>query len=88
MQVIGDYGRTSCQVLNADKSSTFFSKNTQEELKLQVLQIMAGMKHVKKSQYFGLPMVIGRSMIAVFNYIREKITKRMHNWKKKLLSPT
>ncbi|XP_071925086.1 uncharacterized protein [Coffea arabica] len=76
VQVIEEYGTASGQVINAEKSSILFSKNTREEVKQQVLQVMGGMQQVKKSHYLGLPMVIGRSKNAVFKYIKDRITTR------------
>ena len=87
VQVIEDYGKASGQVSNADKSSIFFSKNMREEVRQQILQVMGGMKQVKKSQYLGLPMVIGRSKSTVFKYIKEKIARKLNHWKERLLSP-
>ena len=44
------------------------------------------MKEVKQSKYLGLPMVIGRTKRQVFSYIKERVIKRLSNWKEKLLS--
>ena len=48
--------------------------------------MLGGMKEVKQSKYLGLPMVIGRTKKQVFSYIKERVIKRLSNWKEKLLS--
>lgn len=74
-------------MINVEKSSILFSKNTSEEVRFQVLNALGGMKKVKNSQYLGLPMVIGRSKNAIFQYINERIRKKLNSWKERLLSP-
>ncbi|XP_062019524.1 uncharacterized protein LOC133736108 [Rosa rugosa] len=37
-------------------------------------------------KYLGLPMKVGRSKSAIFAYIKEKLTKKLVNWKAKILS--
>ena len=64
----------------------FFSKNTEESNKAEILRILGGMKQVDQSKYLGLPMVIGRSKRQVFNYIKEKVMGKIKGWKEKLLS--
>nr|XP_027122107.1 uncharacterized protein LOC113739060 [Coffea arabica] len=56
------------------------------EEKVEILRILGGMQQVRQSKYLGLPMVIGRSKRQVFNYIKEKVLRRLKGWKEKLLS--
>ena len=86
MQLLKRYGDASGQVINAEKSSVFFSKNTRKEGKAEILDILGGMKEAKQSKYLGLPLVIGRPKRQIFNYIRERVINRMCGWKARLLS--
>ena len=61
MKILETYGEASRQIINAEKSSKFFSKNTDERRKDEILSTLDGMKLAKQSKYLGLPMVIGRS---------------------------
>nr|XP_027125355.1 uncharacterized protein LOC113741893 [Coffea arabica] len=80
------YGKALGQVINAEKSSVFFSTNTGDKVKVEILDILGGMKEARQSKYLGLPLVIGRPKKQVFNYIRERVINRMCGWKERLLS--
>ena len=80
------YGKALRQLINMEKSSVFFNKNVKEKQKEKVLKELKGMKQIKQSRYFGLPIVISRSKQQVFNFIREKIMNRLKGWKEKLLN--
>lgn len=80
------YEETSGQMVNKDKTTLFFSKNTdvhiQEAIKnsLRVLAI----QHYEK--YLGLPSFIGKNKKACFTKIKERVWAKMQGWKEKLLS--
>lgn len=76
----------SGQVINIEKSSIFFSKNTGEGCRSEILSILGGMNQVRQSKYLGLPMVIERIKRQVFNYIREKMSSKLRGQKEKFLS--
>lgn len=40
----------------------------------------------KSSKYLGLPLVIGRSKKQVFDFVTERTSKKIRNWKSKLLN--
>ncbi|XP_071918969.1 uncharacterized protein [Coffea arabica] len=86
MRILEIYEIASRQKINTDKSSVFFSKNTDESKKAAILGLLGGMKHVDQSRHLGLPMVIGKSKRQVFNYIKVKVLEKLKGWKEKLLS--
>ena len=86
MKLLEVYGKALGQVINAEKSYVFFSKNTRDEVKAEILDILGGMKEARQSKYLGLPLVIERPKKQVFNYIRERVINRMCGWKERLLS--
>ncbi|KAA3460757.1 RNA-directed DNA polymerase [Gossypium australe] len=47
-----------------------------------VLRVMALLDH---GRHLGLPSLIGRNKKQVFGFIRDRLCKRMFNWKNKLL---
>ena len=57
-----------------------------EDQKKKILEKLGGMKESRQSKYLGLPLVIGRTKNQVFDFIREKVTKRLYGWKEKLQS--
>ncbi|XP_027148760.1 uncharacterized protein LOC113749274 [Coffea eugenioides] len=85
-QLLEIYGKASGQYINIEKSSVFFSKNTEASCIGEVLDELGGMKHVRQSKYLGLPILIGRSKAQVFSYIRDRVNNRIQGWKEKLLS--
>jgi len=80
------YEEASGQQINREKTAIFFSRNTKAAVRESIIQ---GTGYVCSSQYdryLGLPAIIGRSRIATFNVIKERIWKRMNGWKEKFLS--
>ncbi|XP_042939499.1 uncharacterized protein LOC122274529 [Carya illinoinensis] len=75
----------SC-VLNKEKSSIFFSKNTSQSTQIQLLQV-AGIKSSGTfERYLGLPALVGRSKVATFHSLIDRTWARIANWKTKHLS--
>ena len=48
------------QKINTDKSSVFFSTNTEEEKKNEVLEYFMPMQDSRHGKYLGLPSIIGK----------------------------
>ena len=59
------------RVSTADKSFVFFSHNTPNELKNEVLEILGPMQDQRHRKYLGLPSIIGKSKKEVFAEVRE-----------------
>ena len=70
---------------NTKKSSIFFSPNTSQEQKDEILSILGPMNDSRHAKYLGLPSIIGRSKKQIFAEIREKVEKKLAGWKGKLL---
>ncbi|XP_042962379.1 uncharacterized protein LOC122296642 [Carya illinoinensis] len=86
LKVLEVYGKASGQVLNKEKSSILFSKNTQTACRTQILQ-QAGVKATSNlEKYLGLPAVVGRQKVATFHTLIDRTWARMVNWKNKFLS--
>lgn len=80
------YELASGQAINLDESVLFFSSN----VSLQNRQLLANTLGVHTRQdvgkYLGLPSLIGRNRIDVFNYVTDRIWKKVSSWKGKTLS--
>ena len=85
-QILAYYEEASGQVINWDKTTLFFSKNTSEQSQEVIKNSLnvPAIQHYEK--YLGLPSFIGRSKKASFTQIKERIWARMQGWKEKLLS--
>ena len=55
----------------------FFSANTPEEKKIDILDILGPMQDSRHSKYLGLPSIIGKSKIEVFTKIKERVGRKL-----------
>ena len=60
-EILSKYDAAFGQKINTDKSSIFFSHNTPQGTKDEVLQILGPMQGSCHSKYLGLPSIIGKS---------------------------
>lgn len=84
--ILHKYEVFSGQVVNKDKSAIQFSKNTSREEKRKIMEIMKIPTEEIKGRYLGLPPYIGKSKSRAFQYIKERVWKRIQGCKEKLLS--
>lgn len=84
---LDEYSAASGQLVNLEKSSVFFSKNSSAQCKAYVCSTLKGVKERKNSKSLGLPLVIGRSKSEIiFNYVVDTDKKRIGSWKNVFLS--
>ncbi|XP_062028495.1 uncharacterized protein LOC133744394 [Rosa rugosa] len=85
-EILNTYERASGQKVNFQKSSVVFSNNvtvaTQTAL-ASILEVNCVKEH---DRYLGLPLRVGRSKTERFQYIKEKLSKKLVSWKSKILS--
>ncbi|XP_040998224.1 uncharacterized protein LOC121244278 [Juglans microcarpa x Juglans regia] len=74
------------QVLNKEKSSLFFSSNTEETEKKMILFEAGGVVCGSYEKYLGLPAMVGRSKYKTFRGVKEKVWKKIKSWKNSFLS--
>ena len=60
IEILHLYEVASGQKINTNKSSVFFSANTEEEKKNEVLEILGPMQDSRHGKYLGLPSIIGK----------------------------
>jgi hypothetical protein len=80
------YEECSGQIINKDKSSIMFSPNTRQAERDAVMQEMGVTSEAHNDKYLGLPIYMGKSKVQTFNYLKDRVWKRIHGWKEKLLS--
>ena len=86
MGVLQTYAQALGQCVNLEKSSVYFSSNTINSQRQQMLQIL-GVKEVERFEsYLGLPTLIGRTKYHTFSYLKDQIWKKLQGWKSILLS--
>jgi len=84
--IITKYERASGQKVNYDKSEIIFSKKTNEDTHNRILQILNMNKVENFSKYLGIPTHLGRSKRQVFDFIQDRVLKKLKGWKEKHLS--
>ena len=78
----GDLG----QKVNKNKITIFFSKSSMEATKQEIMAALGLQEFVHFEQYLGLPSLVGRRKKEGFNFIKEKVWKKLQGWEWKLLS--
>ena len=86
MTLLECYESASGQVINRQKTSIFFSKNTRVEVKHDIQSMLGARIMEDCKRYLGLPMAGGKSKVKTFKDLREKITNRFLGWKEKYIS--
>ena len=74
------------QKINRGKTSIFFSKSTIKIVRAEIKEAL-GMEKIKHyDKYLGLPSLVGRHKKASFDYIKERVWRKLQRWEEKLLS--
>ena len=72
--------------MNHNETTIFFSKNISFVDKDQILRLSGIPKTKCYDSYLGLLALVGRSWIAAFKYITDRVWKCLQDWKLKFLS--
>ncbi|KAK2383275.1 hypothetical protein QL285_070742 [Trifolium repens] len=84
--IINKYQQASGQLVNYNKSELIFSKRVQHATKLDIQQILPMPRVDHFSKYLGQPTFIGRSKNQAFNFIQDRVWKKLKGWKERNLS--
>ena len=86
LKLLGEYESWSRQKINKDKTAIFFSKSTLVEAKLSIKNLFQVQEVKSYEKYLELPSLMGRRKKASFNYIKERVWRKLQGWEGKLLS--
>lgn len=86
MEMLHMFEIAAGQKINVDKSSVFFSKNTNFVTREAILDNLGMRLADESSHYLGLPSMIGRKKSAVFGYIKDKMRARIQGWAGRCIS--
>ena len=86
MDILGVYERCSGQQINKNKMTIFFSKSTTEASRNQIKDALGIVEINQYEKYLGLPSFVGRKKKQCFDFIKEKVWKKLQGWEEKLLS--
>ncbi|XP_057451684.1 uncharacterized protein LOC130743447 [Lotus japonicus] len=76
-EILSTYERASGQVINLDKSTLTCSRNVPDDC----FNHLKGLMHVKVvecfDKYLGLPTIIGMSKTQIFNFVKDRVWKKL-----------
>ena len=87
MDLLSLYEDVSGQKINRDKTTLFFSKSVTEANR-RIIKGILGVHEIQHNEkYFRLPSLIGKGGKKTrFNYIKERVWRKLQGWEGKLLS--
>jgi len=86
LRILGTYEVGSGQKVNLSKTSLFFSRNTSMERRAEISKLSGLVESIRLDTYLGLLACIGKSKVKASNNIKEKVGKKLSNWRYKFLS--
>lgn len=84
--IISAYAYTSGQEINFVKSLVCFSRNTSDEARHIVCDTLSVGEQPDLGHYLGLPTRIGLNKKQVFQFIKDRMWKKLNSWNQRCLS--
>ncbi|KAA3489556.1 reverse transcriptase [Gossypium australe] len=81
--ILREYRICSSQCVNFDKSTVFFSRNTSEDDRHEVVNILGVQSSNDLESYLELPNMVGRKKRESFQNLKDRLKKRIDNWSEK-----
>ena len=72
LSILGQYEAASRQAINCQKTSLFFSKNTNPKIRRVIRHQLGARVMTNNDIYLGLPMTCGKSRVNTFKELQEK----------------
>ena len=86
MDLLLVYEDVSGQKINRDKTTLFLRKSVTEANR-QIIKGILGVREIRHyEKYLGLPSLTGKGKRASFDYIKERVWRKLQGWEVKLLS--
>ena len=86
MKILEIYEEGLGQKVYKNKTTIFFSKSTPEGTKVEIKEALGLQEIVHYDKYLGLPSLVGRKKKESFNFIKEKVWRKLQGWEGKMLS--
>ncbi|XP_074323028.1 uncharacterized protein LOC141659976 [Apium graveolens] len=84
--LLNKYESNSRQAVNYQKSGIFSSANVRMDKQVEIKRTLGVSNDLGNSKYLGLSSLIGRAKKSVFNFIKERIWRKVQDWSHKNLS--
>ena len=86
LDLLASYESMSGHQINRGKTSIFFSKSTTLDMRAEIKEALGVPEIVQYDKYLGLPSFVGKSKRESFDYIKERIWRKLQGWEESLLS--
>lgn len=86
INLLNVFDKASGQKINVEKSSIFFSCNTDQNVKATICNMLKFHEANEHTTYLGLPNTMSRNKSAVLGYLKEWVRDKIKGWDKGLLS--
>ena len=73
-------------LFNKAKTTVFFSKSTKEDRRDSIKNTLGVTEIRHYEKYLGLPSLVGKNKKSSFNYIKERVWRKLQGWEERLLS--
>ncbi|GJN11640.1 hypothetical protein PR202_ga29843 [Eleusine coracana subsp. coracana] len=84
--ILTRYCKSSGQKFSVEKSSIFFSENTNVAVTEEVCTSLNIMKESLNDKYLGLPALVGADRSDHFRHLVDIVRERINGWKENMLS--
>lgn len=85
-KLLEDYESASGLAINYQKSEILFSRNVPTDTKESLSSILGVQQSIGNGKYLGLPSMIDRNKKSIFNFIKDKVWKKIFSWNSRMLS--
>ena len=86
LDILNAYEEASGKKINKAKTALFFSKATDAAMKNNIKEAWGVPEIMQYEKYLGLPSFVGKGKKTSFNYIKERVWRKIQGWEGKLLS--
>ncbi|WOG84407.1 hypothetical protein DCAR_0103590 [Daucus carota subsp. sativus] len=84
--ILQKYELCSGQAINFQKSGIYFSANVRVDKQEEIKNMLEVHNDLSSGRYLGLPSLIGRSKKQVFNFLKDRLWRKIQGWSSKCLS--
>lgn len=84
--LLKEYEKLSGQSINFQKSGVFYSANVSRAKRAELSNMLGVSSDLSQGKYLGLPSLVGRSKNRVFDFVKEKVWKKIQGWQSKPIS--
>lgn len=84
--MLNSYETLSGQAINYQKSGVFFGTNVRRDKHALLTNILGVSTELGDGIYLGISSLVGQSKKTIFNFVNDRVWKKVQDWSNKLLS--